>query len=67
MTAGQQRTFVSDNLIGLRERNTSADPLPSPSQVTGMLSEVSTGCGAGLDPHESVVVAYFAGEDIYGT
>ena len=67
MTPGQRRTYVSDNLVGLRERNGGATPLPSPAQVEGMLSEVSVGCGAGLAPRESIVIAYFAGEDIYGT
>jgi hypothetical protein len=67
MSGGQRRTFVSDNLIGLRERNSSARPLPSPAQVEGMLSEIVTGCGAGLEPRESMVLAYFAAEKLYGS
>lgn len=65
MTAGQQRTYVSDNLVGLRERNGGATPLPSPRQVDGMLSEVVAGCAGGLSPHESIVVAFFAGGRAY--
>lgn len=67
MTPGQRRTYVSDNLVGLRERNGGSTPLPSPRQVDGMLSEVSAGCGAGLTPHESIVIAYFAATDLYGS
>jgi hypothetical protein len=35
------------------------DPLPR--QVDGMLSEVGAGSTGGLDPHESIVVAFLAG------
>ena len=65
MTPGQRRTYVSDNLIGLRERNGGATSLASPRQVDGMLSEVVAGCAGGLSPHESIVVAFFAGGRAY--